>query len=1004
MKQAERITYCTVAALLFAAALLSLPAAAQDGSIAGVITDAESKSTLPGANVQIEGTEEGASSGSDGAYEITGLSPGTYTVVATFVGYDEQSKEVDVQAGEETEVNFALSPSAMEMQEVEIVAVGYGEQERRDVTGAVSTVSGAALEDNAVTSVDRALQGQVAGVYVGGGRSKPGDEAAQVRIRGSRSISAGNEPLYVVDGVPLTGGLRDLNTQNIESIEVLKGPSSTAIYGSRGANGVVLVTTARGYDGQTAINYSSSAALKTRYKELDVFNATEFAEYVRESRRAVGAYTTDEALFEQVELESLAQGRYSDWPNLLVENGLEQSHQLNVVGGGETAKFNVSFGAFVDDGVIPRQQYQRYTSRVNLDVDVNDWFRLGTSTLGSYSIQDGNDLNPYFEAAQTNPLGPVYEEDGSLRFLPTADGQQTNPLNEVVPGALIDEETRYRLLSQIYAELDFTENLQYRLNFSPDLIQRREGNFQASLTNTRRFAPPAAQSEEDFVFNYTIDNIVTYNNTFADVHDLDLTGLFSIQTRRAEGSSMSVRGIPVESMRQYNFGAAEEILGTDSFYEKWSLISYMGRINYGYDDRYLLTATARLDGSSRFGEDNKYGLFPSVAFAWNIDNEGFMQNQEVFSSLRARLSYGQSGNTAIDPYQTAGLLGRTTYSFGETAGYGYRPNQLSNSQLQWEATSSYNLALEFGVLNERVTGSVDVYLQNTDDLLLQRQLPFSSGFGSVFENVGATRNRGVEFQVSTVNIQNSEEGGFRWTTDFNMAYNKTEIRRLFGGQEDDVGNEWFIGEPINVFYDYEKIGIWQQDQADLAESYGQEPGEVRVRDQNDDGLITGEDRVILGRETPNWTGGFNSRISYGGFDFSVFLVGQFGNMIQSDLHDALNTLAGRYNNLDVDYWTPNNQDAPYPRPNQNQEFPIYGSTLSYFSGSFVRIRDVTLGYNLPSSLLGAVNVEALRLYLSANRPYVFSPYVQDHQGLDPEYTGLDSPPTRSFEVGLDLTL
>lgn len=997
--------------LLAAILLLGLgttrSASAQTGEVTGTVTDSLSGEPLPGVNVVIRGTQQGASTGAEGSYTITDVDAGEYALQASFVGYAPKTVEnITVSAGETVTADFDLAPSAVALDEV--VAIGYGEQERRDVTGSVSSISSQAIKEVPVTSVDRALQGQVAGVYVDGGRGKPGDEAGQVRIRGSRSITAGNDPLYVVDGIPLTGGLRDINPNDIASIEVLKDASSTAIYGARGANGVVLVTTERGYDGRTSVSYNTSLSAKQPYKEVDLFNAAEFAEYKRESRRATGTYENDEALFEPTELQGLEEGRSTDWQDLLLEGGFEQNHQLGISGGSEAVQFNVSLGALLDDGIVPQQSFNRYTTRLNLDVEVSDWLQVGTSTLGSYSVEEGNDLNPFFEAVTNNPLGAPYTEEGELNFLPTSDGLRSNPLNEVVDGALVNEETRYRLLSQLYGEADLSglvEGLAYRLNFSPDLVQERLGDFQGRLTNARRGATPTAQRYENFDINYTIDNIVTYTNTFADVHELDLTGLFSVQTFDQDSSSISVRGIPVEDMQQYNFGAAEEILGADSDFEKWSLVSYMARANYGYDGRYLITATARLDGSSRFGDNQKYGIFPSVALAWNVDSESFMEGNEVFDALRVRLSYGQSGNTAIDPYRTLGLLGRTTYAFGSNAGFGYRPDQLSNADLKWETTSSYNLGVEFSVLNARLSGSADAYVQTTDDLLLARQLPFSSGYGSVLENIGSTRSRGVELQLSSANIVSADVGGFEWTTDFNLAYNDAEIVSLYGGEQDDVGNEWFIGEPISVFYDYEKIGIWQEDEADEAAEYGQSVGEIRVRDQNGDGQITGEDRIIVGQEQPDFTGGFNTRFSYQGFDLSVFLIGQFGNTIDSDLHNSdINDLFGRYNNLDIDYWTPDNPSNDYPRPNQNQESPRYASTMGYFSGSFVKVRNVTLAYSLPSSVVGRLGAQSLRVSLGMRQPYIFSSYVQDHKGLDPEYTGLDSPPTRSFRLSLDATL
>lgn len=1018
MNQLQRIAWCAIAAFLFVFTFSSLPAWAQSGSITGVVTDAESQTTLPGASVVIEGTNQGASTNSRGEYEIPDVDPGTYTVAVSFVGYSTQAQEVTVEAGEAATLDFLLRPSAMQMDE--IVAIGYGQQERRDVTGSVSSVSGEDLQQVSNTSIDLGLQGLSPGVYVQRGRTRPGDQAAQVRIRGNRSISAGNEPLYVVDGVPITGGLQDINPQNVESIEVLKDASATAIYGARGANGVVLITTQRGYEGRMTVSYNGYAGVSSKYREVPVFSGTEFAEYKRESRRTTGDYPdgvsaeADEQLFEPVELESLEQGRSTDWQDLMTERGTEQNHQISVAGGTQDVQFNVSFGALLDDGIIPQQNFQRYTSRVNLDVTVNDWLQVGTSTLGSYSIQNHGDENPYFEAVQNNPLGPAFCDetelracqDGNLIFLPTSDGLQYNPLYDVQDDAIIDEEKRYRLLSSLFADVSVLEGLNYRFSFSPDLIQRREGNFAVSLTGQQRFAPPDGSKQEDFVLNYTVDNQVNYSNTFSDVHELNVTGLFSYQQREEEASSLSVRGIPVEDMQDDNFGAAEVIEGVDSNFEQWSLVSYMGRVNYVYDDRYLATFTGRLDGSSRFGENNRFGVFPSFALAWNIDNEAFMADNEFFDALRVRFSWGQSGNTAIDPYQTLGLLGRTTYAFGGNAGFGYRPAQLSNPDLKWETTSTYNLGVEFEVFNARLSGAVDAYLANTTDLLLQRQIPFTSGFGSVLENIGATRNKGIELSLTSVNIDSEDPNGFRWTTNFNMAYNDEEIVELFGGKEDDIGNEWFIGEAIEVFYDYERLGIWQQDEASEAAGYDQNPGEIKVRDQDGDGDIGGSDRVILGQEQPKVTAGLNTQFSYRGWDLSVYLVGRFGSMIDSAPHTSggINGLFGRYNNLAVNYWTPGNPTNRYPRPNQNQEFPIYGSTLGYFSGNFVKIRSATLSYSLPSSILERVNAQALRFYVTAEQPFIFAPYVQNHLGIDPEYPEVNTPSTRSFRLGVNLTL
>lgn len=1011
MTQVRRTLFYAVA-FLVAFAFLAVPAWAQTGNISGVVVDAEEDVPLPGASVLIEGTDIGTTTDSDGMYEITGLDPGAYTVMVSFVGYGDETQDVEVEADETTVADFSLFSRAMEMEEV--VTIGYGEAERRDLTGTVASIEPADFQDSAPTTIEQGLQGQAPGVQVSMGRTKPGD-GARVRIRGNRSFQASNEPLYVVDGVPISGGLQDISTQDIESIEVLRDASATAIYGARGSNGVVLITTSRGIDEGFMVNYSGQTAAKWG-KQPDLWTGPEWAEARREAARVAGEYDgDDEDIFEPVELESLEQNRWTDWPDLMLETGVEQNHQLSVSGGTENTQLNLTFGAFLDDGVVPQEDYQRYNTRINLDVNVNDWLAVGTSTLGSYSVRNHHNTNPYGEATQNNPLGVPYCDqtdlrectDGELIFLPTEDGLRSNPLMEVQPGHIINENVRYRLLSQIFATINLTEDLEYRLNFNPDLIQNRNGDFRGSLTNERRFGPPTGWSSENFTFNYGIENLFTYSTSF-DVHSLDATGLLSYEQFNEEGTSINVRGIPVETMQQYNFGAAEEILGTDSYFTKWQLLSSMGRVNYVYDNRYLITATMRIDGSSRFGDDNQYGFFPSAAVGWNIDNEGFMEDQDLFSVLRLRLSYGQSGNTGIAPYQTLGLAARTSYNFGGDSGFGHRPNQLANPELQWETTEVYNLGVEFEIFDGRIGGSVDAYRTNTSDLLLNRQLPTTSGFGSVLQNIGDTRNTGVELSLSTVNIESEDPDGFRWTTNFNFAYNNEEIVDLFGDQEDDIGNQWFIGEPINVFYDHhwERGSIWQEDEAEEADQAGgYEPGELKLTDVDGDGQITSDDRVIIGQEEPKVTGGFGTDFSYRNWDLSANFIVQLGHTIWSDWHTGRNTLFGRYQNIAVDYWTPENPEGEYPRPNADQEFPRNNSSMAYFRGDFLRVQNVTLSYSLPTSLLENVGAQSLRVYVGTDNPFVYAPqYVQNELGVDPENTGLDTPPTRSLRFGVDLTL
>ncbi|RYG05880.1 MAG: TonB-dependent receptor [Chitinophagaceae bacterium] len=977
--------------------------------VTGKVTDSTGAG-LPNVSVLLKGSQSGTNTGTDGKFSLNIQRKGNEILVFSIVGYT--SKEVPV--GNEIAFNVQLEAENKVLENV--IVVGYGAQRKKDITGAISSISEKSLREVPVTNAPQMLQGRAAGVYVVNQGNKPG-AGVQVRVRGRRSFNAGNDPLYVVDGIPITGGFNDINPNDIESMDVLKDASATAIYGSRGANGVVIVTTKRGKSGGTTVNYSTYLGVSKIFKFADIFDGPEFAEYKRESRRAVGLYNdsdpeADQKLFEEVELQSIAAGRTTDYQRMMVENGFIQNHDLSILGGTDKTRYNISFNYFNDKGIIPGQDFTRYTTRVNIDQGIGKRFKVGLSTLGSYSVRNGEDVNPYGNALIENPLGVPYDESGNLIFLPTSDGLRSNPLSDIVPGAVINQGKRFRLLSSFYGEAEIVDGLKFRMNFGPDLVQNRKGNFRGRFSNERRLGDPSANTNEDFVLLYTWENILTYRKTFAEKHNLDLTGLYSVQTRNFESSNAGVTGLPVESLEYYNLGQTGNPLANTlgSNYQKWTILSYMGRVNYGFDSRFLVTFTVRADGSSKFAPGNKWGIFPSGAVAWNITEENFMKSARVFSNLKLRATYGTTGNEGIDPYQTPGLLARTSYDFDGSPAFGFRPNTIPNQGLKWETTTSGNIGLDFGILNDRITGAVEVYQARTTDLLLPQLLPISSGFGSILTNVGSTKNTGIEVTISSQNIVPKKDGAFSWTTDLNFFSNKEEIVELSQGKVDDVGSARFIGEPQRVFFDYEKIGIWQTKDAALAQSYNSKVGQIRVADRNNNGVIDPEDRTILGTDIPSLTGGITNRFEYKNFDLSVVVFARFGNMIQSPMHNgSINNLFGRYNNFDVDYWTANNPTDAYPQPNTNQEFPIYGSTLQYFDGSFVKVRSINLGYNFRESVAKSIRAKMLRVYVTAQDPFMWSPYVSKHNGIDPEIDPAANPPgattplSRKFLVGINVS-
>lgn len=951
---------------------------AQDGRVSGTVVD-ETGTPLPGVSVLLQGTSRGTTTDLDGKYAIDAPSSGV--LVYSFIGYTTLEETV----GNRSIIDIRLEPDLSDLEEV--VVVGYGTQKKSQLTGAISSVGNKEIQELPITDARQALQGRAAGVDVTQAGSKPGT-APQVRIRGRRSFNASNEPLYVIDGIPTVGGLEDINPQDITSMEVLKDASATAIYGSRGANGVVLITTKRGSTGKTVVSVDSYYGINEELGRIEVFDGPAFAEYKRESRRATGNYpdgpATPEAdanLFEPVELESLELGRSTDYIAGLMRTGNIQSHQVSVSGGNQKTSFFISGNFFKDVGIVKNQDFARGTFRINLDHQINDKLRIGTSTLVTNSKRNGENFNPLGGALQENPLGKPFEDDGTLIFLPTSDGLRTNPFAEIVPGAQVDETFRTRIFSSIYLNWEIAEGLSYRFNFGPDYTVRRSGRFIGSQTNARRGGDATANVSDQFNLNYTVENILNYEKKLGTDHNLNVTLLQSFQQDKFERSDIGVQGIPAPSQLYHRLGDASLITNANTQLVEWALLSYMGRINYDFKEKYLFTATLRADGSSRFGENNRFGYFPSMALGWNMQEEDFIKSSTWIDQLKLRVSYGSIGNQAIVPYQTQALLGRTSYAWagGGSAAFGYRPNSIGNPDLRWETSTTFNSGIDFAIFKTRIFGSLEYYITNTSDLLAPQPLPNSTGFGGFITNIGKTQNRGIELSLSTLNI---EKGDFTWFTDIIFTRNREEILELPNG--DDIAAGRFIGRPLTVFFDLKKVGIWQSDESDEANSFGDNPGEIKIEDFNEDGRINANDRQFLGSAVPDFSMGMTNRFTYKGLDLSFFIFGRFGSMIRSAFHDNFNTLFGRYNNLAVDYWTPNNPTNLYPRPNQNQERPKYNTSMSYFDGTFVKVRNINVGYTLSDNALKRIGFGSLRIFTSVQNPFIFSEYRSVHKGIDPE--------------------
>jgi TonB-linked SusC/RagA family outer membrane protein len=982
------------------------------------VTDGETSESLPGVNVVVKGTTIGTITDIQGQYTLS-VPQNANTLVFSSVGYSAE----EVGINNRSTIDLTMMPDIQSLSEV--VVVGYGTQEKRDVTAAIASLDQEQISKIPVASGVQAMQGQVAGVDIQSSGSRPG-QAPSIRIRGRRSISASNDPLYVIDGIPQTSStsaIFDINPQDIESMEVLKDAAATAVYGSRGANGVILITTKRGSSGKTTVSYDGYYGISSIMNKVDMMDGAQFAAMKRESRRRDpvtnqvsydGVIPDDILVFEDpIELESIAQGRSTDYQDLIFDNGFQTNHQLGLRGGDKKTQFNVSLGYFDEQGIISNMDYKRITGRINLDHRINDVFKVGISTLISNSVQNFGSNATLGEALSNNPLGLPYAEDGSLRFLPTNDGIRTNPLNELVPGAYVDERKINRIFVPIYLEANVAEGLTLRSTFGPDIRQRRDGDFRASLTNANRGGPASAGIWQQEEMGYTLENLVTYNKTFG-IHDLKFTGLQSIQQLRTEWHSTNVANLPYESQSFYNLGTAEVKGNLFSRLEEWTLASFMGRVNYNVADKYLFQATLRADGSSRLAEGNKWQYFPGFSAGWRIIDEGFMANADFLQELKLRASYGAVGNTSVDPYQTFGRLRRTTYAWDETPAFGYGLAEIPNADLGWEVSSTVNIGADFGFFGGRLSGSFEWYNTNTTDILLNRNLPFTSGYSNILQNVASTNTSGVELGLTGVIVDNPE--GLSWTTTFNITGYDERITELAlvdenGDPLDDTGNNWFIGQPIKVFFDYEKIGIWQLGEEDMARDMDQKvPGEIKLKDQDGDGVITPDDRIVLGTDVPDVMGGWTNNFDYKGFNLSFFFYYRLGQMVRSNFHAGNNSLFARYNNLDVDYWTIDNPSNDSPRPNENQEFPRDGNTRTYFDGSFVKLRNVTLGYTLPSTVTETLGISRLRFYASAQNPLFWSTF----ETFDPEVEDDDDsnnpgslgsgivPSSRLFLLGVNL--
>ncbi|MBW3128145.1 MULTISPECIES: SusC/RagA family TonB-linked outer membrane protein [Hymenobacter] len=1001
-------------------------------TVSGQVVGADSNEGIPGVTVLQKGTTNGVSTNSSGEYTLS--VPAGSTLVFSAIGYVSQEAVV---SGATVNIKLATDTKALD----EVVVVGYGTQRAEAVTGSVASISGENLREVPSANISQALQGRLPGVQFSQTSSQPG-AATQIRIRGVRSLTASNDPLIVLDGIPFPGSIGDINPNDIQSVDILKDASATAIYGSRGANGVVLVTTKRGKVGQKAqVVYDGFVGAKTLFAKYPMMNGPEFVEL----RRAAGLYSNPATGAVQYGLDE-SPDVDTDWQDKLYRTGMQINQNVGISGGTQNGRYNFNAGYYQEEGVIPTQQYTRYTVRGGLDQGVGKYVRLGFTVNNSYSLTEGSNVGIYGTLNST-PIANPYNADGSLKRVISmvADNQwvYTRDVVEANKDRWLSQTRSLASYNSIYGEFKIpgVEGLKYRLNLGVNYRQSQGGSYTGQgIGSDNPTNPSTASVSNSVTTDYTVENLLTYDRTFAGKHNINAVALYSASNNVFNRSQINARDIPSDAFQFYNLGLTTPDLITvnpgDQQYQKFGLLSYMGRVMYSYDDRYLLSATVRSDGSSRLSPGYQWNTYPAVSVGWNVARESFMQDVTAINLLKFRAGYGVTSNQAVLPYATLGLLSTRPYNFGPTNYQtGLFVTQLPNSKLGWEYSKTWNYGVDFAVLNNRLSGTVEYYVTKTENLLLSVGLPPTSGVGSYTANVGSTQNKGIELSLNGVILENLN--GWTWEAGVNMYANRNKITALAGERTRDEGNWWFVGKPINVVFDYEKVGLWQQEEPyrDILEPGGA-AGMIKVKytgDYNADGTPTraigAADRQILDTN-PKFQGGFNTRVAYKGFDLSAVAAFQNGGLLNSTIYGSagyLNMLTGRRGNVKVDYWTPENTDAKYPNPAgpRSGDNPKYGSTLGYFDASYMKIRTITLGYNFDNiSWLQNKGVSRMRFYVTAQNPFVFfSPYKRE-SGMDPETNsfgdqnaavpysgnlsriltlGTNAPATRTYLAGLNLT-
>ncbi len=982
--------YLRTLCLLSMFCVTSLTAFAQNVSVSGSVRGSDGE-PLIGALVNVEGALTSVITDASGNYSIQAPSSGR--LAYSFLGYLTQT--VDVAGRSRIDINLESDSQMVE----EVVVIGYGTQRREAVTGSVASMGGETMREIPAGDITSALVGRIAGVEMGSTSARPGS-TMQIRIRGSRSLTASNDPLIVLDGIPFAGDLNDIDTNNIKSIDILKDASSTAIYGSRGANGVIMITSKSGTRGEeraATLTYSGYYGVKMpeKYPMMTGDQLYELKQYITANAPAgaTGLYGNMGA--------DEQQGTNTDWQDLQMQTGWVTSHDVGVSGGSRSTAYSLGMNYYHDQSPIPLNNFSRYSLRANIDTEVGQWVRIGLNTNTNYNYTEGGQFSVNL---QQSPLANIYNADGSYKRTISSASDVNVVMTKDIMESLQDkwrqDIRRFGTFNTAYAEIKapWVDGLKYRINLGLNFNQQHRGDFQGRGVNAvNENAVSTGAIDQNWRTNWSVENLLTFDRVFDGKHSVNAVALFSAEKSVYARSRFSGRDIPNDEMQYWNLGQAVEsttIPTGDQDYRASGLISYMGRVMYSYADKYMISAAIRSDASSRLAPGHQWHTYPAVSLGWNLAKEDFMQSSSSWlNELKVRFGYGQTSNQAVAEYSTLGSLATSMLNMGGTFLTGYRVDRSPNPDLGWEYTQTYNYGIDFTLFNRRLSGTIEYYTQKTHDVLQGVQLPESGGIGTFTSNIGKTQNKGFELSLNGTIIQNNN--GWNWSAGLNLYLNRNKLVELADGVQRNEGNGWFVGYPINNIYRHEAIGIWQEGE-EFMDKYGSsvKPGSIKVRylgEYNDDGspkrAYNDDDRVIQSAEA-NFAGGFNTRVSWKGLDLTVIGTFQSGGLFSANLYDGggyNNMLNGRRGQVNLDYWRPDNTDAFWPSPfaARSGDNITYLDSRALFDASHLTISTITLGYTLPRKWMDDSGLRNVRFYVTAQNPFSFFSDFKKMSGLTP---------------------